>query len=75
MAAAAGERAMPRKLKRDDTAVKIARDLAIKAGLVVRTGVVDSGTIAEYLTGLLRGQVERDYKKARAKLDGQTTAD
>lgn len=43
---------------REDKAVKIDRTLADKAGLVAsRRGI----TIAEYLSELIRGPVERDF--------------
>ena len=46
--------------KRDDVAVKVDRTLADKAKLIAsRRGI----TMAEYLTDLIRGPIERDFVK------------
>ncbi len=56
--------------KRDDKAVKIAREVVIKAKTVVDSGIIkNSGgetvkTVAEYLSMLLRTPVNRDWQKA-----------
>ncbi len=61
---------MPReqnqKPKRNDKAVKIARDLATKAKVIAETQGMN---LAEYLTGLLRAPIERDWPKALKHLE------
>jgi hypothetical protein len=59
---------MPRtgRPKRDDKAVKIARDLAVRAKMIADTQGI---TIAEYLSGLLRPLIERDFPRAMKRLD------
>lgn len=52
--------------KRNDKAVKISRDLAVKAKVIAETRGI---SIAEYLTDLLRPMVERDWPKALKKID------
>jgi hypothetical protein len=55
------------KPRRDDVAVKIDRTLADKARFAAsRRGI----TLAEYLTGLLRQSVERDFAKALREMEG-----
>jgi hypothetical protein len=58
---------MPRRdrPKRDDKAVKIDRSVAMKAKLVADTRRM---SVAEYLSELLRGPVERDWQKAARQL-------
>ncbi len=65
--------AMPKsdKPKRNDKAVKIARDLAIKAKVIAEAKGI---TIAEYLTSLLRPHVEKDWPRAVQQL-GKTPED
>ena len=55
---------MPRKdgPKRDDKAVKIARDLAVKAAIIAESRGVP---MAEYLSDILKAPIERDWPKAR----------
>jgi hypothetical protein len=56
------------KSRRDDIAVKVDRTLADKARFVAsRRGM----TLAEYLTGLIRNPVERDFAKEIREM-GQT---
>lgn len=52
--------------KRDDRAVKIAKDLAVKAKVIAESKDI---SLAEYLSGLLRGPIEKDWPKAIKKLD------
>lgn len=54
------------KPKREDKAVKIARDLATKAKVIAETRGL---TIAEYLSGLLRPHIEKDWPRAVKILD------
>jgi hypothetical protein len=54
------------KPKRQDKAVKIARDIATKAKLIAETR---GQTVAEYLSGLLRPLVERDWPKAVRQIE------
>jgi hypothetical protein len=61
----------PTMPKRNDKAVKIARDLAMKAKVIAETQGI---TIAEYLSNLLRGPIEKDWPKALKRLDtGEST--
>jgi hypothetical protein len=52
--------------KRDDKAVKIRRDLAIKAKLIAEMKGI---SVAEYLSVLLRPHIEKDWPKAVKKAD------
>jgi hypothetical protein len=54
------------KHKRSDKAVKIARDLAVKAKMIAETRNI---TIAEYLSGLLRPLIEKDWPRAVQQLN------
>ena len=54
------------KPKRDDKAVKIERPLAVKAGLIADARRI---TVAEYLSDLLRSQVEKDWLRVSRQLD------
>jgi hypothetical protein len=54
------------KSARNDKAVKIARDLAMKAKVIAETMNV---SIAEYLSGLLRPHIEKDWPKAVKRMD------
>jgi hypothetical protein len=47
--------------KRNDKAVKIARDLATKAKVIAESRGI---TIADYLSPLLRPHIEKDWPKA-----------
>lgn len=63
--------AMPKqsnKPKRNDKAVKIERDLAVKAALIAEQLGFDS--MAEYLSSILRPLIEKDWPKALKALDG-----
>ena len=62
-----GTEPMPRTRKpaRDDKAVKISRDLAVKAKVIAETRGV---SVAEYLSDLLRPPVERDFPRAMKQL-------
>lgn len=61
-----GPATMPRK-KRNDLAVKLEADLVIKARTMI--SFRDDGmTMAEYLSKLLRPQVERDFEQFRKQL-------
>lgn len=59
--------AHPPKPKRNDKAVKIERDLAVKASVIAEQLGYDS--MAEYLSDLLRPLIERDWPKALKTLD------
>ncbi|HEU5116816.1 MAG TPA: hypothetical protein VFT74_09095 [Isosphaeraceae bacterium] len=62
-----GRKARSDKVKRDDIAVKIERTLVDKARLVAaRRGT----TLAQYLSDLLRGPVEKDFVKTVRELEG-----
>lgn len=52
------------KPKRDDRAVKIAKDLAVMMNYIVDTDFTGHDSVAEYLSHIVRPIVERDYKKA-----------
>lgn len=54
------------KKRRDDRAVKIRRDLAVKAKLIADSKNV---TISEYLSGLLEPHIDKDWPKAVAALE------
>lgn len=54
------------KHKRDDKTVKIERALAVKAGVIAES---KGSTIAEYLSGLLRPLIDRDWPKALGDLE------
>ena len=60
---------MPKKPgpPRDDKAVKIERDLAVKAGVIAEQFGFDS--IAEYLSALLRPPIEKDWPEALKRLE------
>lgn len=62
--------AAPKPTRRDDKAVKIARDLAVKAKLISESKGM---TIAEYLSGLLRPHIDKDWPKALGALDRHTS--
>jgi hypothetical protein len=66
--------AMPRsnKPKRNDKAVKIDRDLAVKAKVIADQ--LGFSSAAEYLSGLLRPLIERDWPKALKKLSAEEQA-
>jgi hypothetical protein len=55
--------------KRNDKAVKISRDLAAKAKLIAESKGIP---VAEYLSELLRGPVERDWPKAVKTIEEQS---
>lgn len=55
---------MPRK-KRNDLAVKIEAEIARKAKTICS---YRDGTVAEYLSNLLRPLVDRDFEKFRREL-------
>jgi uncharacterized protein related to proFAR isomerase len=52
------------KPKRDDRAVKIARDLAVMMNFIVDAGSTEYESVAEFLSAIARPAVEREYKKA-----------
>ncbi len=60
--------------RRNDKAVKIARDLATKAKVIAETSDPQL-TIAEYLSGLLRPLIERDWPKALRRLEQKEQGD
>ena len=60
---------MPKKdaPKRDDKAVKIEKALADKAGFIVsRKG----GTMAEYLSDIIRSTIEKDWARTVREMEG-----
>ena len=60
---------MPRKPKRDDTAVKIATAIYRQARQVAARRDIP---IAEYLSGLLRGPVADDYRRMVLEMAQET---
>jgi hypothetical protein len=52
------------KPKRDDRAVKIARELAVMMNFIVDSGSTEFDTVASYLSAIARPAIERDYEKA-----------
>jgi hypothetical protein len=53
------------KPKRDDRAVKIARELAVMMNFIVDSGSTEHESVAEYLSTIARPIIERDYEKAQ----------
>lgn len=66
MASATIITARKKKPKRNDKAVKIDRVIAMKAGLVAES---KGQPLAEYVTEILRGPVERDWARAVRTID------
>ncbi len=65
MTQVADQMAEPKK-KRSERAVKIPRDLAVKAKVIAEANGV---TIADYLGPIIRPAVERDWPKAVKKIE------
>lgn len=59
------------KPKRNDRAVKIEKDLAMMMNYIVDTEFTPHGSVAEYLSSIVRPIVERDYKKAAAAFEAR----
>jgi hypothetical protein len=53
------------KPKRDDKAVKIARELWVMMNFIIDSGSTEHETVAEYLSSIARSTIERDYEKAQ----------
>jgi len=60
------------KPRRNDKAVKIRRDLAVKAKLIAESKGI---TIAEYLSALLDPHIAKDWPKALSALDKKPPSD
>ncbi len=56
--------------KRNDKAVKIDRTLATKAKMIAESRGI---SVAEYLSGLLRAPIEKDWPKAIDAINKQST--
>lgn len=68
-----GTLTMPRK-KRDDQTVKIDRGIVERAGIVAARRKDAEGkplSVAEYLSELLRGLVDRDYRETVRQLNAE----
>lgn len=63
--------AVPRK-KRDDTSVKVETAIIKKARVIVAVRDIDS--LAEYLSDVLRTQVDRDYEAVKKNFSKEKSA-